>query len=51
MCREAVVAALDVGARLLQPLFRNPKAWRVLDAGIALFMASLALLLLLLRPL
>ena len=42
--------ALGYGARLLQPLFRNPTAWRVLDAGIALFMASLALLLLL-RPL
>lgn len=41
---------LGYGARLLQPLFRNPNAWRVLDAGIALFMASLALLLLL-RPL
>jgi L-lysine exporter family protein LysE/ArgO len=42
--------ALGYGARLLQPLFRNPNAWRVLDAGIALFMAGLALLLLL-RPL
>ncbi|AWH52775.1 amino acid transporter [Stenotrophomonas sp. ESTM1D_MKCIP4_1] len=42
--------ALGYGARALQPLFRNPNAWRVLDAGIALFMASLALLLVL-RPL
>jgi len=41
--------ALGYGARLLQPLFRNPAAWRALDAGIALFMAGLALLLLL-RP-
>ncbi|WP_333628534.1 LysE family transporter, partial [Stenotrophomonas cyclobalanopsidis] len=41
--------ALGYGARLLQPLFRNPAAWRALDAGIALLMAGLALLLLL-RP-
>ncbi|MBK0024721.1 amino acid transporter [Stenotrophomonas sp. S48] len=38
--------ALGYGARLLQPLFRNPDAWRVLDAGIAVFMMCLALLLL-----
>ncbi len=42
--------ALGYGAHLLQPLFRNPNAWRLLDAGIALFMTGLALLLLL-RPL
>ncbi|HAL22536.1 MAG TPA: amino acid transporter, partial [Stenotrophomonas sp.] len=38
--------ALGYGARLLQPLFRNPTAWRVLDAGIVVFMMCLALLLL-----
>ncbi|HDS1037986.1 TPA: amino acid transporter [Stenotrophomonas maltophilia] len=42
--------ALGYGARLLQPVFRKPAAWRVLDAFIALFMGVLALLLLL-RPL
>lgn len=41
---------LGYGARLLQPMFRNPTAWRVLDAGVAMFMLCLATLLLL-RPL
>lgn len=42
--------SLGYGARLLQPVFRRPGAWRVLDAGIAVFMLALCLLLLL-RPL
>lgn len=31
------------GARLLQPLFRNPKAWRVLEFLIGLIMSWIAL--------
>jgi len=38
--------ALGVGARLLAPLFRRRSAWRVLDAGIAVVMVTLAVLLL-----
>lgn len=38
--------ALGFGARWLQPLFRNPVAWRVLDGGIAIFMLVLCVLLL-----
>ncbi len=34
--------SLGYGARLLQPLFANPKAWRVLDAVIGITMALLA---------
>ena len=34
--------SLGYGARLLRPLFANPKAWRFLDAGIGLTMAALA---------
>lgn len=34
--------ALGYGARLLSPLFRRPRAWQVLDAGIALVMWGLA---------
>jgi len=34
--------SLGYGARLLRPLFANPKAWRVLDALIGLTMALLA---------
>jgi len=34
--------SLGYGARLLQPLFANPMAWRVLDSIIALVMAALA---------
>lgn len=35
--------ALGFGARLLQPLFRNPKAWRVLEFLIGLIMSWIAL--------
>ena len=34
--------SLGYGARLLRPLFANPKAWRILDAGIGVTMAALA---------
>jgi L-lysine exporter family protein LysE/ArgO len=34
--------ALGMGARVLGPLFRDPRAWRVLDGGIAVLMAALA---------
>ena len=34
--------ALGYGARLLSPLFRRPRAWQVLDAGIALVMWAIA---------
>ena len=34
--------ALGYGARLLQPLFAKPAAWRVLDLLIAAVMAMLA---------
>jgi L-lysine exporter family protein LysE/ArgO len=43
-------ASLGYGARLLQPVFRNPRAWRWLDGLIAVFMLALCLLLVL-RPL
>ena len=39
--------ALGWGARLLRPLFARPVAWRVLDGGIALVMAGIAVSLLL----
>ncbi|WP_299150580.1 LysE/ArgO family amino acid transporter [uncultured Tateyamaria sp.] len=38
--------SLGYGARLLAPLFANPRAWRVLDAVIALTMWAIALKLL-----
>jgi len=38
-------SCLGFGARLLQPVFRNPIAWRVLDAVVAVFMMGMALLL------
>jgi L-lysine exporter family protein LysE/ArgO len=38
---------LAYGARLLAPIFKNPMAWRVLDAIIALVMFSIAISLLL----
>jgi L-lysine exporter family protein LysE/ArgO len=34
---------LGYGARLLEPLFRKPLAWRVLDIAIAVVMAAIAL--------
>ena len=37
--------ALGFGSRFLQPLFRSAKAWRVLDAFVAVFMLTLAFLL------
>lgn len=40
-------SALGYGSRLLQPVFGNPQAWRVLDALIATVMLSLCLVLLL----
>ncbi len=43
-------SALGFGARALQPVFRSAKAWRCLDAGIAVFMLALCVLLLA-RPL
>jgi L-lysine exporter family protein LysE/ArgO len=43
-------STLGFGARFLQPVFRNPRAWRLLDALIAAFMLTLCLLLVL-RPL
>jgi len=33
---------LGVGSRLFAPLFSSPRAWRVLDGGIAVIMACLA---------
>ncbi len=38
--------ALGYGARLLQPLFARPQAWRVLDVAIAIVMFALAITLL-----
>jgi L-lysine exporter family protein LysE/ArgO len=43
-------SSLGYGARLLRPVFHSPRAWRLLDALIAVFMLALCLLLLL-RPL
>jgi L-lysine exporter family protein LysE/ArgO len=34
--------SLGYGARLLRPLFANPKAWRVLDALIGISMLALS---------
>lgn len=34
--------ALGYGARLLQPLFARPIAWRILDVGIGIVMAALS---------
>ena len=39
-------AALGTGARLLRPLFARPRAWQVLDGGIAVVMVTIALSLL-----
>ena len=38
---------LGFGARLLLPIFQNPKAWRILDTLIALVMWAIALMLVL----
>ncbi|WP_185983620.1 LysE/ArgO family amino acid transporter [Aureimonas mangrovi] len=38
-------AALGYGARLLQPLFARPAAWRALDAGVGVTMLTLSALL------
>jgi L-lysine exporter family protein LysE/ArgO len=38
--------ALGYGARLLAPVFARPRAWRLLDAGVALTMWAIALKLL-----
>ena len=35
-------AALGFGARLLRPLFRQPRTWQLLDAVIGLVMLSIA---------
>jgi L-lysine exporter family protein LysE/ArgO len=47
-CMASVVwfCSLGYGARWLQPVFRTARAWRVLDAGIAVFMLTLCGLLL-----
>ncbi len=42
-------STLGFGSRLLQPVFKSPSAWRLLDAFVALFMLTLAVLLVL-RP-
>ena len=34
--------SLGYGARLLRPLFANPKAWRILDVLIGISMLALA---------
>lgn len=39
--------ALGAAARLLRPLFRSPRAWRVLDVAVAIIMFALAARLLL----
>jgi len=36
------LVVLGVGSRLFAPLFDNPRAWRLLDGGIAIIMACLA---------
>ncbi|MGW0432850.1 LysE/ArgO family amino acid transporter [Micromonospora sp. NPDC003197] len=35
-------SALGYGARLLRPVFANPRAWRILDAAIAVVMVTIA---------
>ena len=35
--------SLGYGARLLTPIFENPKAWKVLDGLVALIMWGIAL--------
>lgn len=50
-CSASVLwfSTLGYGARLLLPVFRDPRAWRALDGLMAAFMLTLSLLLLL-RP-
>jgi L-lysine exporter family protein LysE/ArgO len=50
VCSALWFSALGYGARMLVPVFRDPRAWRVLDAVMAAFMLALAALLAL-RPL
>lgn len=38
----AWLLVLGGGARLLRPWFRDPRAWRLLDGGVAVIMATLA---------
>lgn len=47
-CTASVVwfSALGHGARLLQPAFKTPQAWRVLDAVVAVFMLTLSIVML-----
>jgi L-lysine exporter family protein LysE/ArgO len=47
LASAAWFAALGFGARLLGPIFARPRAWRVLDAAIAITMIALGLRLLL----
>ena len=51
-CLASVVwfTTLGYGSRLLLPVFRSPRAWRLLDGFVTIFMLGLALLLVL-RPL
>ena len=42
LASAAFFAALGFGARLLRPLFARPAAWRVLDAGVAVVMWTIA---------
>lgn len=51
-CTASVVwfSTLGYGARLLQPVFHKPMAWRVLDAVIAIFMLTISVLLLVRSP-
>lgn len=48
-CSASVVwfITLGYGARMMQPVFRNPRAWRVLDGSIAVFMLTLCTMLIL----
>jgi L-lysine exporter family protein LysE/ArgO len=47
LASAAWFAALGFGARLLGPIFARPRAWRVLDAAIAITMFALGIRLLL----
>ena len=43
--KHRLVRGAGAGARYLAPLFERRNAWRVLDAGIAVVMITLAVLL------